>query len=136
MAISERDLTIVEKMMQYCSEIEEAHDTFEYSYDSFQNNSLYKNAVCLCIMQIGELSTHLSDAFKTEYDDIPWRQIRGMRNVVAHEYGHIDTEIVWETATENIAEIKKFCHNILSPHEDVHENGAEEEPLDFEQSMI
>ena len=28
MAISERDLTIVEKMMQYCSEIEEAHDTF------------------------------------------------------------------------------------------------------------
>lgn len=119
MQISERDLTIIEKMQQYCFEIQEAHNTFNKSYDNFQKISLYKNSVCLCIMQIGELSTHLSDAFKTEYDDIPWRQICGMRNVVAHEYGNIDTEIVWETATENILEIEKFCHDILSLNEDI-----------------
>ena len=83
MAISERDLQIIEKMQQYCVEIQEAHDQFQKTYDRFLNVSLYKNAVSLCLMQIGELSTHLSEEFKETYKKIPWKQIRGMRNVVA-----------------------------------------------------
>ena len=113
MELSSRDLTIIQKMLGYCREIEEAHESFGKSFEVFQNNSVYRNAVSLCLMQIGELSNHLSDAFKESYNSIPWNQIRGMRNVVAHEYGHIDTAIVWETATEDILIIESFCRNIL-----------------------
>lgn len=118
MTISERDISIIEKMQQYCFEIEEAHESFDRSFDNFRSISYYKNAVCLCIMQIGELSVHLSDTFKSEHDNIPWKQIRGMRNVVAHEYGNIEDEIVWETATENILEIEQFCQDILDQDQD------------------
>ena len=114
MQVNDRDLSIIEKLYKYCCEIDDAHKIFGNSYEAFKNETVYKNAVSLCIMQIGELSNHISEEFKSMNDSIPWREIRGMRNVVAHEYGNIDTEIVWETATENISQIKTFCREILN----------------------
>ena len=56
----------------------------------FCNNPTHRNAVAMCLMQIGELAGNLSDEFKDSHKEIPWRAIRGMRNVVAHEYANID----------------------------------------------
>ena len=47
-----RDMNIIEKMLDYCNQIEEANTTFHRSYETFKVNSVYKNAVCLCLMQI------------------------------------------------------------------------------------
>ena len=113
MPVDARDADILEKMLRYCDEIEEAHQKCGRSYAAFVQDSVYRNAVSLCLMQIGELSNHLSEDFKARNASIPWREIRGMRNVVAHEYGHTDTEIVWETATEDIAGIRAFCERVL-----------------------
>ena len=113
MDVSQRDLEIIEKISRYCVEIGEAHDAFQKSYDTFVSNSIYRNAVCLCLMQIGELANHLSDEFKETHREIPWRAIRGMRNVVAHEYGKIDTATVWETAEDGVNELTQFCEQIL-----------------------
>ena len=104
-----RDISIIEKIIKYCAQIEEAHQRFNLSFEDFKNDSLYHNAVCMCLMQIGELANHLSDDFKSTYKQIPWSAIRGMRNIVAHEYGSIDFEIVWETATNEIEDLKNFC---------------------------
>lgn len=105
----DRDLTIIQKMLKYCNEIDEAHNSFGRSYEAFTNNSVYRNAVSMCLMQIGELSNHLSGEFKDSYPAIPWYQIRGMRNVV----GTNDVEIVWETATEDIVVIRAFCSEVI-----------------------
>lgn len=113
MDISLRDHEIIEKISQYCVEINDAHAAFQQSYEIFVSNSVYRNAVCLCLMQIGELANHLSDDFKETYQEIPWRAIRGMRNVVAHEYGKIDTATVWETAKDGVEELANFCGQIL-----------------------
>ncbi|MBE6761793.1 MAG: DUF86 domain-containing protein [Ruminococcaceae bacterium] len=109
----DRDLNIIEKIYKYCLQIDEAHNMFNQNYEIFKINSVYKNSVCLCLMQIGELANNLSENFKTDNKDIPWREIRGMRNIVAHEYGHIDYEIVWETIEDSVPELKKFCENKL-----------------------
>lgn len=113
MDVSLRDREIIEKISRYCIEIDEAHVAFQKSYDAFVSKSVYRNAVCLCLMQIGELANHLSDEFKETYREIPWRAIRGMRNVVAHEYGKIDTDTVWETAKDGVDELTQFCEQIL-----------------------
>ena len=113
MNLENRDLYIVEKILKYCTEINDAHSTFGKSFENFTTNSVYKNAVCLCLLQIGELSTRLSDEFKENHKNIPWRQIRGMRNVVAHEYGNIDDETVWETVEDGVGELVAFCKNAL-----------------------
>jgi len=83
------------------------------SYDSFVSNSVYRNAVSLCLLQIGELANHLSNEFKETYPQIPWRAICGMRNVVAHQYGKIDVATVWETAEDGVCELLDFCNSIL-----------------------
>ena len=71
----ERDLTVIRKMLGYCGEIDEAHTGFGRSFDVFQTSSVYRNAVSLCLMQIGELSNHLSAEFKDGHKEIPWKQL-------------------------------------------------------------
>ena len=68
-------------------------------------------------MQIGELAGKLLDGFQAEDTQIPRRAIRGMRNVVAHEYGHIDMETVWETAENGTCELKEFCQKRLNKND-------------------
>ncbi|MBR3767856.1 MAG: DUF86 domain-containing protein [Clostridia bacterium] len=65
------------------------------------------------MLQIGELSIKLSEEFKEENDHIPWRAIRGMRNIVAHEYGHVDIEILWQTSGASVEQLKEFCQKII-----------------------
>lgn len=114
MPVSERDNQILEKILKYCSEIEAAHDDFGRSFERFCSSSTYRNAVAMCLLQIGELTNKLSEEFKSEHRQIPWRAIRGMRNVVAHEYGKIDVETVWETAENGTQELMEFCQQELS----------------------
>ncbi len=42
----------------------------------------------------------------SKYSEIPWRQIKGMRNIYAHDYDIIDNETVWEAVTEEIPALK------------------------------
>ncbi len=109
-----RDMQILEKIVKYCEEIEFAHNEYHRSYAVFCSNSTYRNAVALCLMQIGELTNKLSDEFKAAHSEIPWRAIRGMRNIVAHEYGKIDEETVWETAENGTKELQEFCQRELN----------------------
>ena len=114
MPANERDNQILEKILKYCSEIEAAHDDFGRSFDRFCSSSTYRNAVAMCRLQIGELTNKLSEEFKSTHQQIPWRAIRGMRNVVAHEYGKIDVETVWETAENGTRELMEFCQQELT----------------------
>lgn len=68
-------------------------------------------------MQIGELTNKLSQDFKDNHKEIPWRAIRGMRNLVAHEYGNIDTETVWETAENDTKSLWDFCAGFAAQKE-------------------
>ena len=76
----------------------------------FAENTVYKNAVAMCVLQIGELANRLSENFRDATEkEIPWKQVKGLRNVVAHEYGKIDEEVLWETVTEDIPALREFC---------------------------
>jgi len=62
------------------------------------------------LLQIDELSKNLSYEFiENTYSKIPWTSIKGMRNLLVHEYSSLDKELVWETITEDIPVLLKFC---------------------------
>lgn len=64
----------------------------------------------MSLLQIGELTSHLSDEFKEQTkSEIYWSAIKGMRNIFAHNYGAIDIDLVWETALFDIPTLHKFC---------------------------
>lgn len=55
-----------------------------------------------CLQNIGEAAGRLSDAAKDAHPRVPWSDIVGLRNVLAHEYGAIDYERLWEIATIDV----------------------------------
>ena len=56
METSGRDVQILSKIVGYCDDIEHAHKEYGRSYSVFCQNPTYRNAVALCLMQIGELT--------------------------------------------------------------------------------
>ena len=115
--MSERDVEILNNILKYCKQIDEANQQFNSNRDSFEENSVYRNSVAMCVLQIGELAKHLSEEFKTQtVAEIPWHQIQGLCNVVAHEYGKIDTESLWETIYDDIPRLCEFCNEHITKH--------------------
>lgn len=113
---SERDITVIYRVLKYCLEAEKAVEHFGRDLDEFKNNAVFRNAVSMPIMQIGELTKHLSDEFKTSHTDIPWSIIRGMRNWFAHDYYKMDIEEIWNAAVDDIPTLADFCEKVLADH--------------------
>lgn len=67
----------------------------------------------MCILQIGELVGKIDSEFKQEYDAVPWKQIKTMRNIYAHNYSNVDYDMAWNTIEVDIPELRKYCVNIL-----------------------
>lgn len=114
MKASNRDAEILKRIIKYCDEINLAVTRFGNDFNIFKEDVLYMNACALCLLQIGELVNHLSTDFKESSLEIPWRKIKGMRNVVAHKYGSLNAEITWEAIISDVPELKSKCMKILS----------------------
>ena len=110
----DRNIGVLEHIVVYCQQIEQTVERFGSSAETFQSDPIYRNAAALCILQIGELVGKLTDEFREQHPAVPWRQIKAMRNIVAHSYGTIDPEVTWEVMTEDIPALKSYCSNILT----------------------
>ena len=111
---SERDISIIQRIYDYCCDIATTHAEFGRSKERFMMTRTYQNAVGMCVLQIGELVKHLSPEFTKTHPSIDWRSAARARDIYAHHYGRMDFEIAWETATTVIDELAAFCNGILS----------------------
>ena len=68
----------------------------------------------MCVIQIGELVSQLSDEVKAQNKAIPWRIIKDTRNFYVHAYGSIDIPSVWDTLANGIPALKNACEEILT----------------------
>ena len=64
-------------------------------------------------MVIGEAANHVSEEFQENHREVPWAQIIGQRNVLAHDYGVILTDRVWKTAKTNVPELLDALKKLL-----------------------
>jgi uncharacterized protein with HEPN domain len=66
---------------------------------AFAADRMTQYAVLRAPEVIGEAAKRVPEDVQDRYSDIPWRQIIGMRNVIAHDYLGIRLSRVFETAT-------------------------------------
>lgn len=111
--IDERTKKVLQSIIKHCNIISDTKKFFGNDYSRFKNNNIYQNAILTPVTQIGELVKRLPIDFRTEYNQIPWKNIAGMRDIVVHNYETIDKAILWNVAEEEIDKIKEFCQNIL-----------------------
>lgn len=103
---------LLERIVYYCDEIERTVNRFGYSFEVFVSDPVYQNACAMCILQIGELASRFNDSFRTKHTAIPWRAIKGMRNILAHEYEKVNYEEFWNTIVIDIPILKACCKRI------------------------
>jgi uncharacterized protein with HEPN domain len=82
--------------------------------DDFLNNSMMRFACIKQIEIIGEASNHISEELKDSFEDIEWRKIVGLRNILVHEYFGIINRIVWGILQNDIPDLKVKIENILN----------------------
>ena len=74
----------------------------------FLTDKRTQQAVVMSLIIIGEAATKVMDhypAFTEKHANVPWRNIRGMRNRIAHGYFEINFEVVWETVCSALPEL-------------------------------
>jgi len=59
-------------------------------------------AMKFAFVMLGEDAARISEEVQKKHPDIPWREIKGLRNIVAHAYNKTDGEVIWETASNDI----------------------------------
>ena len=111
-----RDADIIRHMVRYCVEIDAAVAAFGDSEETFMNNPVFRNAVSMPVQQIGELAKHLSDGFIAAHPQMPWRQIKGMRDWFAHQYAEMDAAVIWAVAKEDLPPLRAFCDQWLADY--------------------
>jgi uncharacterized protein with HEPN domain len=77
----------------------------ETGRDAFVTDDLVRSAVLQKLTVIGEAAARVSDETMAQHPDVPWRQARGVRNLLVHAYFSVDWDIVWTTATESVPDL-------------------------------
>ena len=72
------------------------------SFENLKADDMMYYAVVKNIEIIGEAANLLSSEFIDSHPATPWKQVRGMRNYIVHEYFQIDDVVVWGVVTEDI----------------------------------
>jgi uncharacterized protein with HEPN domain len=76
------------------------------SLADFKQDWLLRLAVQRALEIISEASRHIPDDLLSLAPGVPWKQIRGMGNILRHEYHKIADDVVWAVVTENIGPLK------------------------------
>ena len=109
-----KNIGIIKLILEHIESIFKTQKRFGNDVLVFQSDKDYFNSVCMNLLQIGELSHHLTSEFIKTHTDIPWKNIIGLRNVVVHGYGQLDIETVWATVISDIPDLQLKCKAIIS----------------------
>jgi uncharacterized protein with HEPN domain len=89
--------------------------------DEFLTDKRTQNAVVMSLVIIGEAASkvmdHYSD-FTSQHPEVPWHNMRGMRNRIAHGYFDINLEVVWETVLTALPELLEKLPSVLEDADD------------------
>jgi uncharacterized protein with HEPN domain len=97
--------------------VEAIENATDYSagmtFEQFVDDRKTIDAVVRNFIVIGEAASHLSDDFIENHPDLPWREMRDIRNIVVHEYFGVDNLIVWETLQKNLPPLLPLLKDLL-----------------------
>lgn len=113
---AEKDPKVLIRHMVEAIDLAQTHTT-EFSKEEFLSDRKTQQAVIYNILIIGEAASRaLVDFpdFTEKHPNVPWHEMRGMRNRLAHGYFEIDLEVVWQTLQKNLPQLKTTLGKIFS----------------------
>lgn len=90
----------------------------EYSkdkdYDGLVKNHMLQDSLIRQIEIIGEATSRITKDFKDKYNEIPWLDMKDMRNKLIHDYFGVNIKYVWNVINQDIPFLKKQITKILN----------------------
>jgi len=113
--MKKRDRIAFHKMISYAEEIQSY--VHGLHFEQFARDRKTINACAFLIGQIGELVNVIDAETQKKYAKIPWRNIKGMRNRIVHNYEKVDYTVLWGTITESMAQLAELIAEALDSPE-------------------
>ena len=110
-----RDRRICEKLLDETAIIRDLLSGI--SPEDFPCDERTVRAVCMTLINIGELVKNLTPELKDAHREIPWRAISGMRDITAHKYQTLRKEDVYRTCVDDIPVFEKQLIRLLQKAE-------------------
>ena len=110
--MGKRDETILKKIVEEAKIITEMIAGFDCV--TFIADEKTKRAVCMALINIGEMVKLLSEQTKQNAPSIPWKSISGLRDVTAHGYQTLRMEDIWVTVTKDIPALQEQIRGLLT----------------------
>jgi len=79
----------------------------------FKQNELVIDAVVRNFEVIGEASKNIPLSVQRSYPDIPWKEMKGMRDVLIHQYFGVDVKVLWHATQNNLPVLRKHLETLL-----------------------
>jgi uncharacterized protein with HEPN domain len=83
------------------------------SESQFVGDSMRVDATERCLSRISEAAVKLGDAAARLAPEIPWRDIRGLGNILRHEYAVVDAMRIWRLIVKDLPPLKAACQLAL-----------------------
>ena len=97
-------LNSIEKLEKYTKDLD---------FKSFSKNEMVVDAVVRNLEIIGEAVTSIPSEVQERYVEVEWKEAKGFRNILIHDYFGIDSESVWDTINNDIPLLKKHIAKVL-----------------------
>lgn len=86
----------------------------EKSYEEFVADPLTSRAVVRSLEIVGEACRRLPREWRDRHPAVPWSEIAGMRDRLAHDYTGINYRLVWDTVRERVPTLQAQLNEILT----------------------
>jgi len=97
-------LASIERIIEY---------TRNLDFEQFRSDTKTFDAVVRNFEIIGEAAVHMPEEIVADHPEIPWQDMRAMRNVLEHEYFGINENIVWDTIQDDLLPLVTQLKSIL-----------------------
>jgi len=102
--------------------LEAINKTLDYTrgmtFNQFRADTRTVDAVARNLLVLGEAARHIPLEVEIRYPRVPWRNIRAMRNVLAHNYERVDLVIIWDTVQRDLPPLVPLLEEVLKEVEE------------------
>ena len=81
--------------------------------DELTSDRALRDAVLYNFVIIGEAARAVPNGIEAGHPEVPWNDMRDMRNWVAHGYHGVDAQVVWQTIRNDLPDLVGNLHRIL-----------------------
>ncbi len=110
----DRDHSLIFDILESAQRIQDK--TINMDFNEFEKDIDVQDIVIRRFAIIGEAVSRLSLEFRRHHPNLPYKEMKAMRNVLIHEYDYISNMVLWTTINDDIPSVVDSCKRILEEY--------------------